>query len=76
MELTDEQFNILYRAYLLAREGKGQVLENWAIPDAHRLWEAGWLDRRLEDGELSWWWTAEAELALNLDSLRDYVSEN
>ena len=53
MDFTDEQAEILFRAWALAQEGRGQVLENWAIPAAHQLVEEGWLERRFEDdGEL------------------------
>jgi hypothetical protein len=71
MEFGEEQREILYRAWLLNRAaGAGQVLEDGVIPDAHRLWEKGWLERRFEDnGDLSWWWTEAAEIAFNLASL-------
>jgi hypothetical protein len=70
MNLTDTQKQILCNAWALARGGRGQVLEDWAVPDAHWLAELGWLDRRFEaDGELSWWWTPAAETALDLSSL-------
>jgi hypothetical protein len=71
--LTDEQLTILYRGWLLAREGKGQVFEPWAYPEAHALSEQGWLERRFEpDGELSWWWTKDAETAFDLAALSRY----
>lgn len=34
MAFTDTQQDILTRAWLLARDGQGQVLEDWAEPDA------------------------------------------
>jgi hypothetical protein len=69
--MTDEQLTILYRAWVLSHNRAGQVLEPWAYPDAHDLAEQGWLERRFEpDGELSWWWTREAETALDLSALR------
>jgi hypothetical protein len=70
MELSGEQREILYRAWLFNRAaGAGQVLEDWAIPAAHKLAEAGWLERRIQDGELTWWWTEAAETAFNLAAL-------
>ena len=43
----------------------------WAYPDAHELAEAGWLERRSEpDGPSSWWWTPQAEAALDMTGLR------
>ena len=77
MDFTDEQKDILYRAWLLARDGNGQVSESWAYPDAHELAEQGWLERRIEDnGELSWWWTSQAETALELGALTSGSSPN
>jgi hypothetical protein len=67
--LTDEQLEILFRAWELAHQNKGQVVKDWAIPDAHELCEAGWLERRFQDGELSWWWSDRADLALDLAAL-------
>jgi hypothetical protein len=68
--MTEAQLEILHNAYLLHLEGRGQVVEDWAIPEAHELCEAGWLERRFEpDGELSWWWTREADTALDLSAL-------
>jgi hypothetical protein len=57
---------------LLAREGKGQVLEPWAVPDAERLSEAGWLERRTVDanGDTAWFWSPQAEAALDMAALR------
>jgi hypothetical protein len=49
MDFTDTQQEILVNAWLLAREGKGQVVEDWAEPDAQQLADAGWLERRTVD---------------------------
>ena len=72
MEFTETEAEILVNAWLLAREGKGQVLEDWAEPDAQELADAGWLERRTVDatGDVCWFWTAEAEAALDLNALR------
>jgi hypothetical protein len=72
MEFTETEQDILFRAWLLARDGKGQVLEDWALPDAERLSEAGWLERRTVDanGDTAWFWTQEAEAALDMNALR------
>jgi hypothetical protein len=72
MDCTDTEQEILVNAWLLAREGKGQVIEDCAEPDAERLREAGWLERRTVDatGDTCWFWTEEAEAALDLNALR------
>lgn len=70
MDMTDTQLDLLSTAHLLAREGQGMVIKDTAYPDAHRLAEQGWLERRFEaDGEMSWWWTPRAELTLDLTNL-------
>jgi hypothetical protein len=69
MNCTETQAEILATAYLLAREGKGQVVTDDAIPDAHELAEQGWLERRFAGDELAWFWTAQAETALDLSAL-------
>jgi hypothetical protein len=72
MDFTETEADILVNAWLLARDGKGQVLEDWALPDAERLSQAGWLERRTVDanGDTAWFWTREAETALDLNALR------
>jgi hypothetical protein len=74
--MTDEQLNILYRAWVLSHNRAGQVLEPWAYPDAHQLCEQGWLDRRIQDDVVTWWWSDRADLALSLDALIDSQSAN
>jgi hypothetical protein len=55
-------------------QGKGQVLAGWAFPEAHRLTEAGLLSRRFEDnGDISWFWTPQAEMALDINALHESV---
>ena len=58
-------------AWLLAREGKGSVLEPWAEPDAERLREAGWLEARAvaDTDDVAFFWTREAETALDINAL-------
>jgi hypothetical protein len=72
MEFTETQQEILVNAWLLAREGRGQVVEDWALPDAQELSDAGWLEQRTVDatGAVCWFWTAEAEGALDMNALR------
>ena len=72
MDFTDTQQNILARAWLLARDGQGQVLEGWAVPDAEQLCDAGWLERRTVDNtdDVAFFWTPQAEGALDMNALR------
>jgi hypothetical protein len=72
MDFTETQQEILVNCWLLSREGKGQVVEDWATPDAERLRDAGWLEQRTVDatGETCWFWTREAEGALDMNALR------
>jgi hypothetical protein len=70
MTFTDTEAEILVNAWLLAREGKGQVVEDWALPDADRLEQAGWLEHRCVEQGIAWFWTAQAEAALDVNALR------
>jgi hypothetical protein len=71
-EFTETQAEILVNAWLLAREGKGQVVTAEALPDAVGLADAGWLERRTVDatGDTCWFWTSQAETALDITALR------
>jgi hypothetical protein len=71
-EFTETQQEILVNAWLLAREGKGQVVTAEALPDAVELADAGWLERRTVDatGDTCWFWTRQAETALDMNALR------
>jgi hypothetical protein len=70
MDLTETQMDLLTAAWATARDGNGVVIENWAYPDADRLAEAGWLERRFtQDGELAWFWTEAAETAFDYGDL-------
>jgi len=72
MDFTDSQQDILVRAWLLACHGQGQVLDAWAVRDAARLCEAGWLEGRTVDatGDDAFFSTHEAETALDMTALR------
>jgi hypothetical protein len=77
MDFTELHQEIAGNAYLLGLEGKGQVLEAHAYPAAHELAEAGWLERRFEpNGDMSWWWTAQGDVALELGALTTGHSAN
>jgi hypothetical protein len=72
MEFTDTQQTVLVNAWLLARDGKGQVLlEEWE-PEAQELADAGWLERQTVEanGDTCWFWTPQAEAALDMNALR------
>ena len=70
MEFTETQAEILVNAWALSGRGCGQVLKPEAYPDAIELADAGWLERRSEDdGPSTWWWTPEAEAALDVNAL-------
>jgi hypothetical protein len=70
VDFTELQKEILTNGWALAREGKGQVLQDWAMADAHELEQHGWLETRTEpNGHTSWWWTHAAETALDMNTL-------
>jgi hypothetical protein len=72
MEFTETELEILFRAWALAAKGRGQVLEREVYPEACRLADAGWLERRYVDatGDWSWHWTRQAEAVLDMNALR------
>ena len=51
------------------------VVQDGAIPDAHRLAEKGWLDRRIRDG-VEWRLTDRGLFSLRMDALRASPSMN
>jgi hypothetical protein len=76
LTFTDEQREILFRAWGLSQENRGQVLADDAYPAAHELAEHGWLERRFEpDGEMSWWLTAQGAAAIDLGVLANDAAD-
>jgi hypothetical protein len=76
MELTELHKEIAGNAALLAPEGRGIVLEDYALGAAAELEAASWLERRTEpNGDTSWWWTGAAETALALGSMTADVEQ-
>jgi hypothetical protein len=74
VDFTPVQLDLLAAAWATSRDGNGLVIEAHAYPDAHDLAEAGWLERRfLPDGELGWFWSHRAELALDMNALMQSV---
>ena len=51
------------------------MLERSKYPEAVRLADAGWLERRYVDatGDWCWFWTREAEAALDINALTQSV---
>ena len=52
----------------MARDGRGQVVEDWALADAERLRAAGWLEARTvnDTDDVAFFWTREAAGALDV----------
>jgi hypothetical protein len=71
MELNQRKLEILHNAFMLSHSGRGQVVQPEALRDAHELCEQGWLERRIHDDQVTWWWSAKAETALALDAMTD-----
>ncbi len=69
--MTDDERELLLNAWALAGEDKAFVPQPWALPDAERLREAGWLRRRLlPNSDPAYSLTAQAEQALDLAALQ------
>lgn len=70
MQFTDTQLEVLFNAWALNTRESGFVPSDEALDDCEQLREAGWLTRRmLDNGDASYWWTPQAELALDLHDL-------
>lgn len=66
--MTTEELEVLFQMWLVSRNGLGAVLNDDAIPAAHRLAEQGWLRREITDDtdQLCWFFTEKGETALRL----------
>ena len=73
MEFTETEAEILVNCWLLAREGKGQVVQDWALPVADRLEQVGWIKHHCTEDAIAWFWTDRAEQALDLNALTESV---
>jgi hypothetical protein len=51
------------------------VVHDWAIPDAHKLCEKGWLNRRIRD-DVEWRLSDRGLFSLRMDALRASPSMN
>lgn len=69
-EFTTEQLELLFNAWALHARDRGFVPTDAAIEDCEQLVESGFLEARtLDNGDVSYWWTTRAELALDVNQL-------
>jgi hypothetical protein len=64
------------KRYCAALEGEGITVPPARFPEAHELAEGGWLERRFNDGNMTWHWTREATSALATSALVERQSPN
>lgn len=69
MDLTDQHFEVAYDAWICAQHGRGVIPDLDHFVAAHELCEHGWLERRFHGDEMAYWWSAGAEMALDLGAL-------
>ena len=50
-------------------DGHRRRSEHLAVDVVAQLCEQGWLERRFHDGQMAYWWTRAAEMALDLNQL-------
>lgn len=74
--MTQDERQVACDLYLARRAGLAGGVKPEYLPAAHRLFEKGWLSRRIEDDELVFEFTEQGLTALNLDALSDYVANN
>ena len=77
MDFTDTELEILFNAWALHAKDRVFVPTPEALPDCHRLNEAGWLERRRVDatGDIAFRWTSRGETALDVSELVQSVEE-
>jgi hypothetical protein len=72
MEFTEIQKEALFQAKRLYPKGKGFVPVEEAVSDCEELVDASWLRTETEEnGDVSYYWTQQAETALDLNNLTD-----
>jgi hypothetical protein len=69
VDLTETQLELLMTAWACAARGCGVVVQDECLGDAGQLAELGWFERRLDGDDVSWWWTAQPETALDVAKL-------
>ena len=75
MEFTETQLEALFTAKALAPKGFVPVED--AVPELEQLVEATWLRTEQQDnGDLSFYWTQQAETALDLSNLTTIEGPN
>jgi hypothetical protein len=77
MEFTESELEILFNAWALHARDRVFVPTPEALPDCHRLNEAGWRERRRVDAtdDVAYRWTPQAEMALDVNGLTQSVQE-
>jgi hypothetical protein len=75
---TEDELRLLFLARAAQQEGHDLRPSDDLWPEAHRMAERGWLQRRFnqQNGEIVFRWTQEAEAALDLGHLMATVSPN
>jgi hypothetical protein len=68
--LTTDELTVAHDLYLARMAGLAGAIEPEYLPEAHRLTEKGWLERRWHDGDMVWWFTDQGLTALGLGALR------
>jgi hypothetical protein len=74
--VTQDELQVAYDFYLARQAGLAGGVKPEYLPAAHRLFEKGWLSRRIQDDQVVFEFTEQGVTALNLDALSDYVANN
>jgi hypothetical protein len=74
--LKADDLQVVYDLYLARQAGLAGAVKPEYLPAAHRLTEAGWLARRIQDDDVVFEFTDQGMTALNLDALKDQQNPN
>jgi hypothetical protein len=73
---TESELRVLFEAWAAAQDDLAFAIEDVYLPEAHRLAEAGWLERRLNDQDVVFMWSEQAEGALQLSHVMTTAKES
>jgi hypothetical protein len=77
-QFTPTELRVLFDAWAAAQDDLAFAIEDVYLPEAHRLAEQGWLERRFNDhnGDSVFMWSEQADGALQLSHAMTTAKES